>query len=270
MIRGAAHVFFSALALSACTQGSAAVDDDRLAPTTYSIADAQTGAEFREQAGIAINILFWPCQRSVGHGDSMARYQAIKDGLTLDRYAIDLAIAEADFNYYMTLVDLACPNPNAPETVERDTTDIARANGALDSMERALTAPLPAVDPANAARIVYTADDAEAGAQLRADANNIVPILFHPCPKSEAFGPVAARYQGFEAGLTGSHRIDLAVPEADFRLRMTRVRVRCPDPDAPQTARLEEVQIRMINEVLDRIERLSAYQTSVTSGQLGI
>ena len=68
----------------------------------------------------------------------LERYSAFVERLTLTRQQIDMDIALADHEYQMSLVDIACPEPDAPETLERERLEILVANSALDRMDQLL------------------------------------------------------------------------------------------------------------------------------------
>ncbi len=106
-----------------------------LAAEAYTIEDAKTGAHLRAEAALAVSLIFFPCHISTPMEAALARYQAFKAGLQKDQHRIDLAIAEADFDYQMSLVDLACPDPDAPETVRVDEINALIVNSAMDRMD---------------------------------------------------------------------------------------------------------------------------------------
>ena len=107
-------------------------------PIPYSQADAGAGAELRSHASVAVSFLFFPCSKSSAWDAPIARYFGIKDGLKDERHVIDLSIVEADFNYQMTLADVACADPKSPEAAQRDTLNIAVVESALDRLEKNL------------------------------------------------------------------------------------------------------------------------------------
>lgn len=126
---------FSAAAVLLSPVCAAAAQDTLITPT-YSFEDARNGAQLRGVAATIIPILMWPCPTSPAFDVPAARYQALKASLVLDRQKMDLAIVEADHEYHMSLVDIACPDPEAPETLEREKLNISIVNGALDRIER--------------------------------------------------------------------------------------------------------------------------------------
>lgn len=102
---------------------------------SYTVQDANAGAQLRAEASIAVSLLYFPCHRAPAMEAPLARYEAFKAGLTNDRQKIDLAIAEADFDYQMSLVDIDCPDPDAPETAQRDEINAAVVTSVLDRMD---------------------------------------------------------------------------------------------------------------------------------------
>lgn len=92
----------------------------------------------RSHAAIVIPIVYGPCPRSDVIEPVVARYEQFKSGLTGDSRHIDLAIAESDYQYQMSLVDIACPELSYDEALEYDTLRAVVANQALDWMESTL------------------------------------------------------------------------------------------------------------------------------------
>ena len=75
----------------------------------YTVADAQAGAKLRSYAGIAVQNPFNPCFQSAELTAQGKRFEKLKAGLAGNPFGIDIAIAEADYNYQMSQVDIACP-----------------------------------------------------------------------------------------------------------------------------------------------------------------
>lgn len=115
---------------------SAALADERAVPgTTYSHEDARRGAQLRAEAAIVIPMIFDPCGSSSAMDDTNTRYARFSDRLSLPRQSTDLAIARADYDYRMSLVDIQCLVQNAPEFLAREKLNILVANSVLDRME---------------------------------------------------------------------------------------------------------------------------------------
>ncbi|MEL6528619.1 MAG: hypothetical protein AAFQ27_01570 [Pseudomonadota bacterium] len=130
--RGAAK----GLALAALLSSSCAMAQGELVKASYSMEDARSGAQLRSEAAIIVPILMHPCRSSSAMELPAARYVAFKSELMLDRQRMDLAIVEADHAYMMSLVDIACPEPNSPEAIKREELNISIVNSVLDRMER--------------------------------------------------------------------------------------------------------------------------------------
>ena len=107
----------------------------------YTLKDINEGAQLRAEAAIVIPILFSPCAHSAAMDPVSDRYAAFVEGLVLTRQRIDMDIALADYDYQMSLVDILCPDPGAPETLEREKIDIAVAISVLDRMDRLVEQP---------------------------------------------------------------------------------------------------------------------------------
>ncbi|MCK0128903.1 hypothetical protein [Erythrobacter sp. F6033] len=101
----------------------------------YSLEDIRKGAQLRAEASIVIPMVFNPCGTSPAMDPVLERYAAFVESLTEARQKIDMDIALADYNYQMSLVDIACPEPEAPETLEREKLEISVANSVLDRMD---------------------------------------------------------------------------------------------------------------------------------------
>lgn len=133
-MRAIASIFLlSAAAMT--TPASAHLGGGRL-DYVYTLKDINDGAQLRAEAAIVIPIVFYPCGSSGALEPVQNRYATFVEGLTQIRQRIDLDIALADFNYQMSLVDIACPDADAPETLEHEKTLIAVANSVLDRMDR--------------------------------------------------------------------------------------------------------------------------------------
>jgi len=103
----------------------------------------------------------------------------------------------------------------------------------------------------------YSLKDIREGAQLRAEAIIVIPIVFHPCGKSAALDPVLDRYAAFLEGLTQTRqKIDMDIALADYDYQMSLVDINCPSEDAPDTLERETLDILVANGVLDRMDRL--------------
>ncbi|MBV7259459.1 hypothetical protein [Erythrobacter crassostreae] len=101
----------------------------------YSLEDIRAGAQLRAEAAIVVPIVFGPCGHSPAMDPVLDRYAEFVESLTEIRQKIDLDIALADYNYQMSLVDIACPEPEAPETLEREKLQISVADSVLDRMD---------------------------------------------------------------------------------------------------------------------------------------
>ncbi len=106
----------------------------------YTMEDAKAGAHLRSEASVVVSLLFFPCHRSAAMEAPLARYEAFKAGLQKDQHRIDLAIAEGDLEYQMSLVDIACPDPDAPETAQMDEINASVVNDAMDRMDAIVAA----------------------------------------------------------------------------------------------------------------------------------
>ena len=105
-------------------------------PFGYSMADARAGAQLRSEASIVIPIIFHPCGNSPAMGPTTQRFRAFVADLTKPSQVMDIAIAQADFDYQMSLVNVDCTDKALPEFREREKLNIAVANSVLDRMDR--------------------------------------------------------------------------------------------------------------------------------------
>ncbi len=111
------------------------------AASAYTAQDAAAGAQLRAEASLAVSILYFPCHSPTALAEPLVRYETFKAGLVSEAQKTDLAIVEADFDYQMSLVDIACPDPDAPETQARDDLNASIVNSVLDRMELLVLAP---------------------------------------------------------------------------------------------------------------------------------
>lgn len=105
-------------------------------PISYSMDDARAGAQLRSEAATVIPIVFNPCGTSPAMEPTARRFDAFVEDLKHRSQTMDIAIARADYDYQMSLVDLLCPNRALPEYLEREKLEIAVANSVLDRMDR--------------------------------------------------------------------------------------------------------------------------------------
>lgn len=103
-------------------------------------------------------------------------------------------------------------------------------------------------------RDVYTAQDAVSGAQFRSEASGAIWILFHPCPKSDLYAPVMARYDRIKGMLSEARSIDLAIAHADYDYQMSLVDIACPEVGEAGERQTDSFQAALAHEYLDRME----------------
>ncbi|WP_114520361.1 hypothetical protein [Altererythrobacter sp. ZODW24] len=113
----------------------------------YGMKEAQDGAAFRIFAAEAVKLITPGCPHSVVPetmaimAPAIQRYERLKASVSGTSLAIDLAIVEADNLYPLTLVDLACPESDAPETEELVRNLTMQLAFHLDNMERLAQVP---------------------------------------------------------------------------------------------------------------------------------
>jgi hypothetical protein len=121
-----------------------------------------------------------------------------------------------------------------------------------------LALPAPAfAGPSQSIPILYSMDDARAGAELRANAAVVIPIVFNPCGSSSAMEPTIQRFRAFVADLPElSQSMDMAIARADYDYQMSLVDLLCPDTALPEYHESEKLNIAIANDVLDRMDQL--------------
>jgi len=116
---------------------------------SYSIEDAVAGAQLRSEASVIVPIIYSPCGTSEALAAPSARYNEFRAALKLNRHRLDLAIAEADFDYQMSLVDISCREFTPKEAAQIGELNAAIVNSTLDRMvlyiERAVPSALPSM-----------------------------------------------------------------------------------------------------------------------------
>lgn len=129
-------VFAGALAafLAACGSGESGT-----AP--YAAMQAQDGAAMRFAARDVVGMLNPVCPYSE-QADQQARYdaprgryEAVKEWVDGKPLAIDLASVEADYQYYWTVNQAECGDPDTPENMERLDNDLNVLDQRLTQME---------------------------------------------------------------------------------------------------------------------------------------
>jgi len=132
--------------LTAFTLGVAALNpviahahtDEPGSGMSYSLKDARAGAQLRAEASILMPIIFDPCGSTPAMGPVKERFAAMLHGVTQDRHKFDIVIARSDYDYQMSLVDIACPELNAEQQAEADKLKASVANSVMDRIDTLL------------------------------------------------------------------------------------------------------------------------------------
>lgn len=103
-------------------------------PVPYSIADAGRGAQLRVQAAVVLPIVLDPCGLSPAMAPVLERYRALAIEANDDRIHVDFAIARADYDYRMSLVDILCREFTEEQQKDVDTLNASIANSTMDRM----------------------------------------------------------------------------------------------------------------------------------------
>ena len=105
----------------------------------------------------------------------------------------------------------------------------------------------------------YSLKDARAGAQLRAEAGILMPIIFDPCGSTPAMQPVKERFGAILHGITQDrHKFDIVIARSDYDYQMSLVDILCPELTEEQQAEADRLEASVANSVMDRIETLLA------------
>lgn len=112
----------------------------------YTAADAAKGANLRSETSIILPILKSPC--ALPETDDIqnlytalqSRYEALKASVSDQAFAMDFVITEADYDYQMSLVDIACPDPSNPSTKENAAQSLMIAEENLGRIENLVKA----------------------------------------------------------------------------------------------------------------------------------
>jgi hypothetical protein len=118
----------------------------------------------------------------------------------------------------------------------------------------ALLALLIAANP-QAKDQIYTVDDVQAGSELRSNVYIVVSTLYHYCSKSDVLEPAIKRYAAMRDGQKShARKIDFALPHADYDYQMSLVDLACPDLTEDEQQRMDEINARVANTTMDRME----------------
>lgn len=104
----------------------------------YSLEDARNGGQLRTEIGAAITFLFDPCVRTDGITPAITRFKAIQNSEDGQARRLDFAIVRADYDYKMSLVDIACHELTNEEQREADEFQASVANSVMDRIETVL------------------------------------------------------------------------------------------------------------------------------------
>jgi len=105
---------------------------------SYSLKDARAGAQLRAEAAILMPIIFDPCGSTPAMQPVKERFGAMLHGITQDRHKFDVVIARSDYDYQMSLVDIACPELTTEQQAEADKLEASVANSVMDRIETLL------------------------------------------------------------------------------------------------------------------------------------
>ena len=105
------------------------------ATATYSLADASQGARLRSEIGVVLSSVLNPCGTSTGLSAALKNYNALRTSQAGTPREVDFAIARADYDYEMSLVDIACPELNAEQQAEADELEAAVANTVMGRID---------------------------------------------------------------------------------------------------------------------------------------
>ncbi|WP_298337179.1 hypothetical protein [uncultured Erythrobacter sp.] len=108
-------------------------------PVLYTYDDVISGAQLRAEAGVVIGAIFNPCGTTPAMQPTIDRFELFVESLPAEAQKLDMAIARADYDYQMSLVDIACPDFTEQETLEYEKLEISVANSVLDRMDRLVT-----------------------------------------------------------------------------------------------------------------------------------
>ena len=108
----------------------------------YSVSDAKSGAAFRHHARDVVAKFNLKCPFTekpevlAQYDEAQLRYDALKDSISGRSFATDLASAEADYEYLMSVTDLECAAPDGEGTAEKVAQEIAQINAQLEQLEK--------------------------------------------------------------------------------------------------------------------------------------
>lgn len=123
------------LVLAAFGLCSTAQAHSEQAAKTYTARDAGLGAGLRSNIGVVIGTLYHPCPKTEIVKPAVERFEALRDGQASYARQIDFAIARADYDHQMSLVDIHCPELSDEEQQQSDETTIAIADSSMDRIE---------------------------------------------------------------------------------------------------------------------------------------
>lgn len=107
----------------------------------YSVQDARHGAELRSEAAQFLALIGNGCGRRPALEPAEARYERLKNAIADTPYAMDIAIAEADFNLRMGMVDMLCSERPKDEQAVLDKIHGDMADRLLARMEQRVAEP---------------------------------------------------------------------------------------------------------------------------------
>ncbi len=122
-----------AMTLSAC---------DSLGGGSYSANDAQAGAQFRFHSRDVVAGLNPVCPYSQNpellaqYDEVIGRFDAVRESISGRSLETDLAIVQADYNYYWDVNQAECGEVDAPGAAEQIAQEVAKMSGQLEQLER--------------------------------------------------------------------------------------------------------------------------------------
>ncbi|WP_379549510.1 hypothetical protein [Qipengyuania sp. DGS5-3] len=97
--------------------------------------DARAGAQLRAEVGVVLQFLYNPCGGTDALVPAIDRFVALRDGQKAYARRLDFVIARADYDYQMSLVDIACPDWSEEQQREADELNASVADATMDRMD---------------------------------------------------------------------------------------------------------------------------------------
>lgn len=127
----------AALAMAATLAGC-----DSIGGGGYSASDAASGASFRHHARDVVAKFNLQCPYTTDvallaqYDESKKRFDALKESVSGRSFETDLALVEADYNYFWEVNPIECAEPDGEGAAEKVAQEVAIIDAQLEQLEK--------------------------------------------------------------------------------------------------------------------------------------